>query len=320
MGSHSLVRHRSPLLGALLAVVHAGCVPDVVPSRGPSCLGLADTCGPMGYESCCARSLPIAGGTYDRFDDPAYPASIGPFVLDRFEVTVGRYRRFVAGYPGDLPAAGAGAPPSVPAGGWTTSWNVNLPPDAPGLRAAMACDATYQTWTDAPGPNEDKPINCLTWYEAFAFCVWDGGRLPTQAEWSYAAVAAGAQRLYPWKNGPPDASRAVYGCTDTTTCMTFLQAVGATSPQGDGAFGQADLAGSLWEWTLDEYDPLMAACTDCADTSYPDAPSPNDGYRVRLGGSWRSAATALQMNESDRNNLAPYFAGNDLGARCARDE
>jgi sulfatase modifying factor 1 len=174
----------SLFLGALLLACHAGCIPDVVPSSGPSCLGVADTCGSTGYESCCARSLPIAGGTYDRFDDTGSPATLGPFVLDRFEITVGRYRRFVAGYPGDLPAAGDGAPASVPSGGWEASWSVDLPADKSALSTAMVCDATYATWTPSPGPNEDKPINCLTWYQAFAFCVWDGGRLPTQAEWA----------------------------------------------------------------------------------------------------------------------------------------
>jgi formylglycine-generating enzyme required for sulfatase activity len=277
---------------------------------------MAATCGPTKNESCCARSLPIAGGTFDRFDDPGLPAQIGTFALDRFEVTVGRYRRFVAKYPGNSPSPGAGALPTSPNSGWNPAWSSGLPADQAKLTAAMDCDPTYATWTPEPGPNENKPINCLTWYQAFAFCVWDGGRLPTQAEWSYAAVGGDEQRLYPWKDGAPDANHAIYGCTDTITCTTSLEDVGSKSPEGDGAFGQSDLSGSLWEWTLDEFESsLDTSCTDCVDTTYPD--TPGTGFRVRLGGSWRTDATGLPLNGTNRNNLAPWFAGNDLGVRCA---
>jgi hypothetical protein len=53
-------------------------------------------------------------------------------------------------------------------------------------------DSRYQTWTDAAGANENKPMNCVTWHEAMAFCIWDGGYLPTELEWNYAA--SGGQR------------------------------------------------------------------------------------------------------------------------------
>ena len=58
----------------------------------------------------------------------------------------------------------------------------------------LKCYPGYQTWLDTPGTptEEDYPINCIDWYEAFAFCIWDGGYLPTEAEWGYAA--AGGQQ------------------------------------------------------------------------------------------------------------------------------
>jgi formylglycine-generating enzyme required for sulfatase activity len=70
------------------------------------------------------------------------------------------------------------------------------------LIAAVKCSATYQTWTDSAGSNESRPMNCITWYEAFAFCIWDGGRLSTEAEWNYAAAGGSEQRQYPWSVPP----------------------------------------------------------------------------------------------------------------------
>jgi formylglycine-generating enzyme required for sulfatase activity len=51
----------------------------------------------------------------------------------------------------------------------------------------LVCDPSFGTWTEGPGANETLPINCIDWYEAYAFCIWDGGFLPSEAEWEAAA-------------------------------------------------------------------------------------------------------------------------------------
>jgi formylglycine-generating enzyme required for sulfatase activity len=129
----------------------------------------------------------------------------------------------------------------------------------------LSCVANqHPTWTDEPGFNELQPINCVSWYEAFAFCVWDGGLLPTEAQWQYATVGGAQARTYAWGNTPPTASFVAYDClfagTDTCT-VDDIPEVG-THPDGDGRYNHSDLVGSVYEWTLDWYAPYPELMRD----------------------------------------------------------
>jgi len=108
---------------------------------------------------------------------PEHSVTVSGFALDQFEVSVGRFRRFVEAYPGSKPVALAGAHPLIPGSGWQAAWDGNLPLDQAALMSSLKCDTTNQTWTDTVGTNEAMPINCVNWYQAFAFCAWDHGRL-----------------------------------------------------------------------------------------------------------------------------------------------
>ncbi|WP_438035821.1 formylglycine-generating enzyme family protein [Sorangium sp. So ce204] len=300
--------------------------PEAAPlcSRGtcrttpPSCVGMATTCGPAGDEDCCASEA-VPGGTFNRDNHPAYPATVSGFSLDRFEVTVGRFRRFVEAYPGSRPVAGEGVHPLIEGTGWDAGWESNLPADATALKAAVAgCKSPYQTWTDEPGGNEHLPMNCLNWYEAFAFCAWDGGRLPTEAEWNYAAAGGIEQRQYPWSTPAGsttiDPSHAVYDCTGDGSAPgactpSDIQPAGSRSPAGDGKWGQADLSGNLWEWVLDSYALYPSQCDDCA--SLADAST----RAVRGGGCYESAPFLLS---SSRIVGYPFERHYFVGARCVK--
>jgi len=311
--------------------------PDAPPSDGPpppppSCKDLAATCGSSANANCCEAALvpgTSPGSSFYRgydgtgYNDMGFPATVSSYVLDTYEVTVGRFRAFVdagQGTQASPPAAGAGAHPRLAGSGWDGVWNASLVADKATLIAAVKCSPTYQTWTDAPGANENKPITCVSWYEAMAFCIWDGGYLPTELEWNYAASGGTQQRAYPWSN--PTTSTAIdctYAnyrvdnpvgtyCVDGTT--GGLNREGSESPKGDGRWGQADLAGNVSEWTLDWYSasyPLP--CDDCANLTA-------STYRVTRGGCYLDDASLQRTAArfSNRPSTRSYFGG----FRCAR--
>jgi formylglycine-generating enzyme required for sulfatase activity len=257
----------------------------------------------------------VVGAPFD-YTSKAYPATVSNFLLDRYEITVGRFRKFVAAYSQSMIAAGAGKNPNNPSDpGWDTAWNANLPPLISDLTGTshVQCSATGQTWTPSAGANENKPMNCLDWYEAYAFCIWDGGRLPTEAEWNYAAAGGTEQRVYPWGAADPNCTYANFQ-SDTGYCVGTgsTNNVGSESPKGDGRYGQADLGGNVIEWVLDwGRDPYPTPCTNCAVTTVAVDPT-----RVQRGGAYPYAGTSLTA--SGRIALGPGFSLDTDGARCAR--
>jgi cysteine-rich repeat protein len=282
---------------------------------GQSCSSLPPNCGPYGTESCCASYL-VPGGTFYRsydgvdFTDKSFPATINDYALDRYEVTVGRFRAFVnagKGTQANPPAAGDGAHPLIVGSGWDSTWNSSLVANTAALTTALKCDPGNSTWTNVPGAGENRPMNCLYWYEAFAFCAWDGGRLPTEAELNYAASGGSEQRYYPWSNPPTstviDGTYAVYSDSGTNA-----RDVGSKSPKGDGKWGHADLGGNVWEKVLDWFESPYSRniCTNCTDLSAAT-------YRAARGGGF------LDLPRSaDRGIDEPMYRNYDVGFRCAR--
>jgi formylglycine-generating enzyme required for sulfatase activity len=91
-----------------------------------------------------------------------------------------------------------------------------------------------------------QPISSISWEESRTYCQWVGKRLPREAEWEKAARGTDG-RKYPWGNEPPDATRGVYAGSRTAEV--------GSRPAGAGPYGHLDMAGNVWEWLEDIYDP-----------------------------------------------------------------
>jgi formylglycine-generating enzyme required for sulfatase activity len=312
----------SPLpAGDAAPIVDAPSAPTSV-----SCTGLANTCGPDGTESCCT-SLEVPGGTYYRgydlagLGDQERPATVSSFRLDKYEITVGRFRQFVMagkGTQASPPASGDGAHAIIAGSGWRPVWTASLPIDQAALIVAIKSGGSQVTWTDGAGGNESRPMNSINWYEAMAFCAWDGGYLPTEAEWNYAGTGGNQQRAYPWSDPPAalllDSSRASY---QDGTCMgdglpgcTLEDYVRVGSkPAGNGRWGHADLAGNVFEWVFDTTYPLV--CVDCGSNVGDSA-----GNLIRGGAATYSVTAALRPGSRTSTSSGSHAA--IFGARCAR--
>lgn len=290
----------------------------------PSCAGT----------SCCASiavgpdSFQLSYAYREQPDDAAgsgpvvsVPRKIRAFTLDRFEVSASRFFQFLdifdrEGRP-DHP--NAGAHPAFPDSGWQAQWS-----EDPTLLPANQFDLerVLHLHEQATRSNADleQPIRGVNWYTAFAFCIWDGARLPTEAEWAYAA-SAGEQRVYPWPNtdlGPDiDHDRAQY--TDDEITSEGPARVGAHAA-GEGPFGHDDLAGNLAEWVADAYQlKLSERCPEPDASGFRQECMVSEGSRERVvrGGSYLDPREKLR--NAERSSLKAATATEWIGFRCARD-
>ena len=310
----------SPACSGALPICSAGqCI-----AIAANCAGMTELCN---GKSCCEANV-IPGGTFLRSYDGVQNndqvnklATISSFEIDTYEVTVSRFRMFISAYPYNKPAAGAGKNVNTLGDmGWNSNWDAFLPTSKDQLKNLVKCTG-YPMWTDDVGDNENKPMNCVSWYEAFAFCAWDGGRLATEAEWNYVAAGGNEQRVYPWSkpanSGTIDASYAAFNCQGDGSQAGFCAAtdilnVGSDSPKGDSKWGQSDMSGNVWEWVLDFKGTYPFPCTDCANFI-----ETQEGRVIRGGSYWQD--TSAPLRNAYRFSENPIYRANDLGIRCARN-
>jgi formylglycine-generating enzyme required for sulfatase activity len=343
------------------------CVANGCVAVPPSCAGGGPGAdfhcgGYFGTDDCCA-TLDVPLTPQDQFFrdhdnntflDESHPATVSRFRLDVYEVTVGRFRKFVSAVVGAdggspwQPAARMGRHTHLAGGqglnaggsstnvyeqGWDPAWNANLPTTKAGWDAELTgpCDSSagpIYTWTPDPDPQnpnqEILPISCVDWYAAYAFCIWDGGFLPSTTEWDFAAAGGRTQRVYAWGDNPPqnNSDYAIDNCifhkTPTGNCWNLNNPLGASNiapvgyaTKGRALWGQMDMTGSVFEWTLDFYDGTYPIpCVDCANFSNVAA------SRSVRGGGFDSPIPSLAVSEAFYHT--PTQPPADNGVRCAR--
>jgi formylglycine-generating enzyme required for sulfatase activity len=266
---------------------------------------------------------------------------VGDFYIDRYEVTVARFRRWWTSTA--QPQAVTRRDIAYPGG--------RLYPFARTFGASIIAtersDAAVESnWTPLPAERETHPINMVNVTAAQAFCAWEGGRLPTEAEWEYAARGRAvegllAQRAFPWGGeAPNDCDRTnwfrclVGGRNDTRPVGSF-----PATPAAPSCHAIFDLAGNVAEFTADNYnDYPRATDAGASDASVeelcwregglvdplcvaPDGTAPSfnhvlrGGARSRLNEGVESAV--LELRAAGRASAGEPYVSPAVGFRCA---
>ncbi len=268
----------------------------------------------------CCSSLVVPGG---RFTYKENTITLPPYRLDKYEVTVARFRAYLNavdawGAEGN-PAPGAGAFLGVPDSGWRADWDpsaVAVLSVVDDLKPLWPVGAIY-TWGDAvyPVPGADSlAVNRVPWHVALAFCIWDGGRLPAAAEWAFAAQGGEEQTTFPWGNVPtaeemfanlpPPIAVPPY---NEDPFWSYIGVEVGSHSESVGRFGHMDMGAGLSEWTRDSADaPSDTVLNLSGDASL------EQGRVISLASWERPSATGMALT------VGSYQHG-IVGLRCARN-
>ena len=214
---------------------------------------------------------------------PVHAVELDTFYIDIYEVTVGQFKQFV---------------------------------DENGY--------SYNYWDNVAkySPGDEYPMVYVSWDDAVAYCNWVGKRLPTEAEWEYAARGGLAGKRYPWGNS---IDKTLVGVHDRAHYDSWNNGRGTTKAVGSfeaNGYGLYDMAGNVWEWCLDRWDfsyysksveknPL-AGDTGIEELlkGYKSVKTP----RVLRGGGWYDVTHSLRV--ADRSSGLPNDRIIFYGFRC----
>lgn len=213
---------------------------------------------------------------------PAHRVTLADYFIDRYDVTNRRFAEFVA---------------AIPA--WRKS-----------LVAADPASARYlEHWADDVPPDAllDHPVTFVTWHAAVAYCEWRGKRLPTEAEYEWAAQDGVTDAEFPWGPVLPNDELVNWSGNGIDTTVP----VGSYPPNPRGIY---DMSGNVWRFTADpwlgSHEEALASPDRNAARSEPDI------RRVVRGGSFGASAANLRVRYRDSHR--PYDAREMVGFRCAR--
>jgi TolB protein len=228
----------------------------------------------------CKQTRTVCQRAFYEYELPQHDVSLESFWLDRTELTNAQYRRCV---------------------------------EAGACQAPVGCNLGRLTYGDQT--KVDHPVTCVTWREAQMYCEWAGGRLPTEAEWEYAARGPEGL-LYPWGN-TFDGTRlnsCDVNCTNPWADGTLDDGYAESAPVGsypNGASwcGALDMAGNVWEWVADWMGTYPAAVQ-----TMPTGPTTGT-EKVLRGSSW--VYDQERFRTPARDSIKPGQRDSPIGFRCA---
>ncbi|MCF8234434.1 MAG: SUMF1/EgtB/PvdO family nonheme iron enzyme [Bacteroidales bacterium] len=229
----------------------------------------------------------------DEDEKPFHRVCINSFHLDKFEVSVGEFAEFVKATSYTTDAERVGYSWIWTGSDWIKKSSVNWKCDVNGV---VRSESEY-----------DHPVIHVTWNDATAFCVWAGGRLPTEAEWEYAARGGDLISEHRYSGGNDIYDVGWYGLNSGRK----THPVGRKEPNQLGLY---DMSGNVWEWCSDIYGSNYY---DQNNEINPQGPQSGSNCVFR-GGCWYNRAKHCRV--ANRYFLSPNVSRNCIGFRLAKDE
>lgn len=264
-----------------------------------SMVPVADASGEDGMVFFKASCFNMGCGSWtdecDNDEKPVHQVCLDDFYMDTHEVTVQEYRVFAD----DEELAPDGC----------LSWN--------GEKWNFS---RKRSWDDTGfEQTESQPVACINWYRADQYCKWAGKRLPTEAEWEYAARGGGRKLKYCWGYGQPSAniSDESFGkkFAGRPIWKGYDDGFVHTAPVGSFKANKAglyDMTGNVWEWVADWYSEIYYG-----NSPKKNPQGPEKGMaRILRGGSWFDNPAELRL--SDRSWNSPHVRNYYNGFRCAK--
>jgi formylglycine-generating enzyme required for sulfatase activity len=269
---------------------------------------------PLFDEEACLAGAMYRMGTVDGFGDaddlPERVAILNPFLLDKNEVTVGRWRAAIArGFtsPDASPTANEGPVPTT-----RTDY----------------LDPRMCTWSTTARGRETFPLSCVSSEAARAFCKWHGGDLPSEAQWEYASAVASRLRRsrFPWEPDDvvPTCAHAVWGRGERdfagqTCAFEGFGPLPVDARIADGqdrtpVLGLLNLGASMTEWMRDAFAPMSARCWAASRLEEPGCFVDTAPRRSVRGANWRDNVSGLFLG----NRRGEDRPSSIVGFRCVR--